>query len=67
MWKELLIDEPRESEDGDDIPLEIEGWGENPEKACLNNELQKILGGRYPDTGPKIADNFHQQYVICQA
>jgi len=43
LWKESSIDEPRESENGDYIPLEIESWGENPEKACLNNELQKIL------------------------
>jgi RNA polymerase sigma-70 factor, ECF subfamily len=43
LWKESSIDEPGESEDGDYIPLEIASWGENPEKACLNNELQKIL------------------------
>jgi RNA polymerase sigma-70 factor (ECF subfamily) len=43
LWKESSIDEPRENEDGDYIPLEIESWGESPEKACLNSELQKIL------------------------
>lgn len=43
LWKESSIDELRESEDGDYIPLEIESWVENPEEACLNDELQRIL------------------------
>ncbi len=45
LWKESSLDEPRESEDGSYIPLEIESWGDDPEKACMNGELQQILAG----------------------
>jgi RNA polymerase sigma-70 factor (ECF subfamily) len=43
LWKETPLDEAREGEDGSFIPLEIESWGDDPEKACLNDELQQIL------------------------
>ncbi len=43
LWRESSLDEPREGEDGSYIPLEIESWGDDPEKACLNGELQQIL------------------------
>ncbi len=43
LWKESSLDEPREGEDGSYVPLEIESWGDDPEKACLHNELQQLL------------------------
>jgi RNA polymerase sigma-70 factor (ECF subfamily) len=53
LWKESSLDEPREGEDGCFIPLEIESWGQDPEKACLNNELQQILAEVIQKLDPK--------------
>jgi RNA polymerase sigma-70 factor (ECF subfamily) len=53
MWKESSLDEPREGEDGSYIPLDIESWGEDPEKACLNSELQQILAEVIQKLDPK--------------
>jgi RNA polymerase sigma-70 factor (ECF subfamily) len=53
MWKESSLDETREGEDGCYIPLEIESWGIDPEKACLNNELQQILAEVIQKLDPK--------------
>lgn len=53
LWKESSLDEPRESEDGSYIPLEIESWGEDPEKAVLNSELQQILAEVIQKLDPK--------------
>ena len=53
LWKESSLDEPRESEDGNYIPLEIESWGEDPEKACLNSDLQQILSEVIQRLDPK--------------
>ena len=53
MWKESSLDEPREGEDGSFIPLEIESWGEDPERAFLNGELQQILGEVIQKLDPK--------------
>ncbi len=53
LWKESSLDEPREGEDGNYVPLEIESWGEDPEKACLNTELQKILADVIQTLDPK--------------
>jgi RNA polymerase sigma-70 factor (ECF subfamily) len=43
LWKESSLDEPREGDDGSYVPLEIESWGDDPEKACLHNELHRRL------------------------
>jgi RNA polymerase sigma-70 factor, ECF subfamily len=53
LWKESSLDEPREGEDGGYIPLEIESWGDDPEKACLNNELQQLLAEVIQKLDPK--------------
>ena len=53
LWKESSLDEPRESEDGSYVPLEIESWGEDPEKACLNSDLQQILSEVIQRLDPK--------------
>ena len=53
MWKESSLDESREGEDGSFIPLEIESWGEDPERAFLNGELQQILGEVTQKLDPK--------------
>jgi RNA polymerase sigma-70 factor (ECF subfamily) len=53
LWKESSLDEPRESEDGSYIPLEIESWGADPEKACLNSDLQQILSEVIQRLDPK--------------
>ena len=53
VWKESSLDEPREGEDGTFIPLEIESWGEDPEKACLSGELQEILAEVIQTLDPK--------------
>ena len=53
LWKESSLDEPREGEDGSYIPLEIESWGDDPEKACLNNELQQLLAEVIQKLDPK--------------
>ena len=53
VWKESSLDEPREGEDGTFIPLEIEGWGEDPEQACLSGELQQILAEVIQTLDPK--------------
>jgi RNA polymerase sigma-70 factor (ECF subfamily) len=53
LWKESSLDEPREGEDGGYIPLKIESWGDDPEKACLNNELQQILAEVIQKLDPK--------------
>lgn len=53
LWKESSLDEPREGEDGSFIPLEVESWGEDPEKACLNSELQQILADVIQTLDPK--------------
>lgn len=53
LWKETSLDEPRESEDGSYIPLEIESWGDDPEKAVLNSELQQILAEAIQKLDPK--------------
>jgi RNA polymerase sigma-70 factor (ECF subfamily) len=53
LWKESSLDEPGEGEDGNYIPMEIESWGEDPEKACLNIELQQILAQVIQKLDPK--------------
>jgi len=53
LWKESSLDQPREGEDGNFIPLEVESWGEDPEKACLNSELQQILADVIQTLDPK--------------
>ena len=53
LWKESSLDEPREGEDGSYIPLEIESWGDDPEKACLNGELQQLLAEVIQKLDPK--------------
>ena len=53
LWKESSLDEPRESEDGSYVPLEIQSWGEDPEKACLNSDLQQILSEVIQRLDPK--------------
>ena len=53
LWKESSLDEPGEGEDGSYIPMEIESWGEDPEKACLNIELQQILAQVIQKLDPK--------------
>ena len=53
LWKESSLDEPREGEDGSYVPLEIESWGDDPEKACLHNELQQILAEVIQKLDPK--------------
>ena len=53
LWKESSLDEPREAEDGSFIPLEVESWSEDPEKACLNSELQQILADVIQTLDPK--------------
>ncbi len=53
LWKESSLDEPREGEDGSYIPMEIESWGEDPEKACLTHELQQILAEVIQKLDPK--------------
>jgi RNA polymerase sigma-70 factor (ECF subfamily) len=53
LWKESSLDESRESEDGSYIPLEIESWGEDPEKACLNSDLRQILSEVIQKLDPK--------------
>ena len=53
LWKESSLDEPREGEDGSYIPLEIESWGDDPEKAFLNSELQQILAEVIQKLDPK--------------
>ena len=53
LWKESSLDEPREGEDGSCVPLEIESWGDDPEKACLHNELQRILAEVIQKLDPK--------------
>lgn len=53
LWKESSLDEPREGEDGDYFPLEIESWSEDPEKSCLNSELQQILADVIQKLDPK--------------
>jgi RNA polymerase sigma-70 factor (ECF subfamily) len=53
LWKESPLDEPREGEDGSYIPMEIESWGEYPEKACLHIELQQILAHVIQKLDPK--------------
>jgi RNA polymerase sigma-70 factor, ECF subfamily len=42
-WKESSLDEAKEGELGSYLPLEIECWCDDPEKACLNVELHQIL------------------------
>jgi hypothetical protein len=41
LWEKSSLDEPREGEEGSYVALEIESWGDDPEKACLHNELQQ--------------------------
>ena len=53
LWKESSLDQPREGEDGSFIPLEVESWREDPEKACLNSELQQILADVIQTLDPK--------------
>ncbi len=53
LWKESSLDEPREGEDGSYLPLEIESWGDDPEKACLHNELQQLLAEVIQKLDPK--------------
>jgi RNA polymerase sigma-70 factor (ECF subfamily) len=53
LWKESSLDEPREGEDGSYVPLEIESWGDDPEKACLQNELQQLLAEVIQKLDPK--------------
>jgi RNA polymerase sigma-70 factor (ECF subfamily) len=53
LWKESSLDEPREGEDGSYVPLEIESWGDDPEKACLHNELQQLLAEVIQKLDPK--------------
>ena len=53
LWKESSLDEPRESEDGTYIPLEIESWGEDPEEACLKSDLQQVLSEVIQKLDPK--------------
>jgi RNA polymerase sigma-70 factor, ECF subfamily len=53
LWKESSLDEPREREDGSYVPLEIESWGDDPERACLHNELLQILAEVIQKLDPK--------------
>src|SRR5260370_10377912 len=53
LWKESSLDETREGEDGSYVPLEIESWGDDPEKACLHNELQQLLAEVIQKLDPK--------------
>jgi len=53
LWKESSLDQPRENDEGSYIPLEIESWGEDPEKACLTHELQQILAEVIQKLDPK--------------
>jgi RNA polymerase sigma-70 factor (ECF subfamily) len=53
LWKESSLDESQEGKDGSYIPMEIESWGEDPEKACLNVELQQILAQEIQKLDPK--------------
>ena len=53
LWKESSLDEPREGEDDNYLPLEIESWGDDPERACLHNELQQILAEVIQKLDPK--------------
>jgi len=52
LWKEDPLD-AREGEDGSYIPQEIESWGEDPERACLTHELQRILAEVVQKLDPK--------------
>src|SRR5882672_1699318 len=36
--------------------MEIESWGDDPEKACLHNELQRLLAEVIQKLDPKIAE-----------
>src|SRR5260370_26749410 len=58
LWKESSLDESRESEDGSYIPLEIESWSEDPEKASEQRPSADTFGS-YPEAGPKVADHLH--------
>ncbi len=58
LWKESSLDEPREGEDGSYLPLEIESWGEDPEKACLNSDLRQILSEVIQKLDPKLRTIF---------
>jgi RNA polymerase sigma-70 factor, ECF subfamily len=42
-WKESSLDEPRDGDNSSYLPLEIESWFDDAEKACLNVELHQIL------------------------
>ena len=46
LWKESSLDEPRESEDGSYIPLEIESWGENPGRGLSE---ERPTAGKFPE------------------
>ena len=63
LWKESSLDEPREGEDGSYIPMEIESWGEDPEKACLNIELQQILAQVIQKLDPKSRHTLTYDFV----
>ena len=52
-WKESSLDEAKEGEDGSYLPLEIECWCDDPEKACLNVELHQILADVIQKLDPK--------------
>jgi RNA polymerase sigma-70 factor (ECF subfamily) len=52
-WKESSLDEAKEGEDGNYLPLEIESWCDDPEEACLNVELHRILADVIQKLDPK--------------
>jgi RNA polymerase sigma-70 factor (ECF subfamily) len=58
LWKESSLDEPREGEAGGFIPMEIESWGEDPEKpvstANCNRYWPKLSRSWTPGRGPSL-------------
>lgn len=52
-WKESSLDEPRDGDNSSYLPLEIESWFDDPEKACLNVELHQILANVIQKLDPK--------------
>jgi len=53
VWKEQSLDEPREGLDSSYLPLEIEDWGDDPEKTYLKSELQALLAESIQELDPK--------------
>jgi DNA-directed RNA polymerase sigma subunit (sigma70/sigma32) len=63
LWEKSSLDEPREGEEGSYVPLEIESWGDDPEKACLHNELQQLLAEVIQKLDPKSRAIFRRRFA----